>query len=71
MPWGKLRPIESLPQKQCLDPLNTRRITAGIATTQDVETLQAWTDYESANRQCIQILRRLDTRASAIRSEGN
>ena len=54
---------------QRLDPLNTRLINAGIATIHDMEMLRACVAYENTNQQRVQILRRLENRASEIRSE--
>ncbi|WP_458189495.1 hypothetical protein [Haladaptatus sp. NG-WS-4] len=54
---------------QRLDPPNTRLINAGIATINDMETLRACVAYENAHQQRVQILRRLDNRASELRSE--
>ena len=54
---------------QRLEPSNTRLINAGIATIHDMETLRACVAYENANQQRVQILRRLEDRASEIRSE--
>ena len=54
---------------QRLEPQNTRLINAGIVTIHDMETLRACVAYENANQQRIQILRRLEQRASEIRAE--
>ncbi|MFC7157744.1 hypothetical protein ACFQPA_20170 [Halomarina halobia] len=54
---------------QRLDPPNTRLINAGITTINDMETLRACVAYENAHQQRVQILRRLDDRASELRSE--
>ena len=58
-----------LSPEQRLDPPNTRLINAGIATINDMETLRACVAYENAHQQRVQILRRLDDRASELRSE--
>ena len=58
-----------LSPEQRLDPPNTRLINAGITTINDMETLRACVAYENANQQRLQILRRLENRASEIRSE--
>ncbi|MFC4360190.1 hypothetical protein ACFO0N_19760 [Halobium salinum] len=58
-----------LSPEQRLDPPNTRLINAGIATINDMETLRACVAYENAHGQRVQILRRLDDRASELRSE--
>ena len=58
-----------LSPEQRLEPPNTRLINAGIVTINDMETLRACVAYENANQQHIQILRRLEQRASEIRSQ--
>ncbi|MFC7216273.1 hypothetical protein ACFQO4_19615 [Saliphagus sp. GCM10025334] len=58
----------SLTPEQRLEPPNTRFINTGIATIHDMETLRACVAYENANQQRVQILRRLEQRASKIRS---
>ena len=58
-----------LSPEQRLDPPNRRLINAGIATINDMETLRACVAYENAHQQRVQILRRLDDRASELRSE--
>ena len=58
-----------LSPEQRLEPPNTRLINAGIATIHDMETLRACIAYENANQQRVQILRRLEHRASEIRSQ--
>lgn len=60
---------DDLTPEQRLEPPNTRLINAGIATIHDMETLRACVAYENANQQRIQILRRLEQRASEIRSQ--
>ena len=56
---------------QRLEPQNTRLINAGIVTIHDMETLRACVAYENANKQRVQILRRLEDRASEIREEND
>jgi hypothetical protein len=58
-----------LSPEQRLDPPNTRLINAGIATINDIETLRACVAYENTHKNRTQILRRLDDRASELRSE--
>ncbi len=58
-----------LSPEQRLDPSNTRLINASIATITDMETLRACVTYENANQQRVPILRRLEDRASEIRSD--
>ncbi|MDG5775207.1 hypothetical protein QA599_02020 [Haloarculaceae archaeon H-GB1-1] len=60
-----------LTPEQRLEPSNTRLINAGIATIHDIETLRACVAYENANQGRVQILRRLEQRASEIRSQGD
>ena len=60
-----------LSPEQRLEPTNTRLINAGIVTINDMETLRACVAYENANQQRIQILRRLEQRASEIRSQAD
>ena len=60
---------DGLTPEQRLEPPNTRLINAGIATIHDMETLRTCVAYENANQQRIQILRRLEQRASEIRSQ--
>nr|WP_221625805.1 hypothetical protein [Halobellus ruber] len=57
--------------EQRLEPQNTRLINAGIVTIHDMETLRACVAYENANQQRVQILRRLEQRASEIREEND
>ena len=59
----------SLSPEQRLEPPNTRLINAGIVTINDMETLLACVAYENANQQRVQILRRLEQRASEIRAQ--
>ncbi|WP_254538654.1 hypothetical protein [Halomarina litorea] len=58
-----------LTPEQRLDPPNTRLINAGIATINDMETLRACVAYENAHQQRVQILRRLEDRASELRAD--
>ena len=58
-----------LSPEQRLEAPNTRLINAGIVTIHDMETLRACVAYENANQQRVQILRRLEQRASEIRAE--
>ncbi|UIP01664.1 hypothetical protein Hbl1158_16365 (plasmid) [Halobaculum sp. CBA1158] len=58
-----------LSPEQRLEPANTRLINAGIVTINDMETLRACVAYENANQQRVQILRRLEQRASEIRAQ--
>ncbi|WP_435120128.1 hypothetical protein [Halolamina sp. C58] len=58
-----------LSPEQRLEPANTRLINAGIVTISDMETLRACVAYENANQQRVQILRRLEERATEIRSQ--
>ena len=61
----------ALSPERRLEPPNTRLINAGIVTIHDMETLRACVAYENANQQRIQILRRLEQRASEIRSQAD
>ncbi|AUV84533.1 hypothetical protein C2R22_23630 (plasmid) [Salinigranum rubrum] len=60
-----------LTPEQRLEPPNSRLINAGIVTIHDMETLRACVAYENANQQRVRILRRLEQRASEIRSQDN
>ncbi|MHC3381810.1 hypothetical protein [Haloarcula sp. H-GB5] len=60
-----------LSPEQRLEPPNTRLITAGIVTIHDMETLRACVAYENANQQRVQILRRLEQRATEIRAQND
>jgi len=63
---------DGLTPEQRLEPPNTRLINAGIATIHNMETLRACVAYdENANQGRVQILRRLEQRASEIRSQGD
>ena len=68
-PDGQPTDASKLSREQRLEPPNTRLINAGIVTIHDMETLRACVAYENANQQRVQILRRLEQRASEIRSE--
>lgn len=59
----------SLSPEQRLEPPNLRLITAGIVTIHDMKTLRACIAYENAHQQRVQILQRLEHRASEIRSQ--
>ncbi|ELY79717.1 hypothetical protein C487_06203 [Natrinema pallidum DSM 3751] len=61
--------MSEISPEQRLEPPNTRLINAGIVTINDMETLLACVAYENANQQRVQILRRLEQRASEIRAE--
>ncbi|WP_332900332.1 hypothetical protein [Haladaptatus sp. CMSO5] len=63
------RDSNGLSPAQRLEPPNSRLINAGIVTIHDMETLRACVAYENAHGQRVQILRRLDDRASELRSE--
>ncbi|MGB9963012.1 hypothetical protein ACOZ32_12540 (plasmid) [Halobacterium sp. MBLA0001] len=58
-----------LSPEQRLDPPNSRLINAGIATINDMETLRACVAYENTHQQRVQILRRLEDRASELRAD--
>jgi len=58
-----------LSPEQRLGPPNSRLINAGIATINDMETLRACVAYENAHQQRVQILRRLEDRATELRSD--
>lgn len=58
-----------LSPEQRLEPPNTRLLNAGIVTINDIETLRACVAYENAHQQRVQILRRLEHRASELREE--
>ena len=68
-PDGQSTDVRELSPEQRLEPPNTRLINAGIVTINDMETLRACVAYENANQQRVQILRRLEQRASEIRAE--
>ena len=70
-PDGQSTDSNELSLKQRLEPPNTCLINAGIVTINDMETLRACVAYENANQQRIQILRRLEQRASEIRSQAD
>ncbi|MFC4552323.1 MULTISPECIES: hypothetical protein [Halobacteriales] len=52
-----------------LEPPNARLINAGIVTINNMEMLRACVAYENANQKRVQILRRLEHRASELRSQ--
>lgn len=58
-----------LSPEQRLDPPNSRLINAGIATINDMETLRACVAYENTHQQRVQILRRLEDRATELRAD--
>ncbi|MFC4407910.1 hypothetical protein [Haloarchaeobius iranensis] len=60
---------QQLRPAQRLEPADVRLVDAGIATIDDLETLQACVAYENAHQQRVQILRRLNLRAAEIRAE--
>ena len=60
---------DGLSPEQRLEPPNSRLINAGIVTINDMETLRACVSYENAHQQRVQILRRLEHRASELRGE--
>lgn len=59
----------NLSPEQRLDPPNTQLINTGIATINEMETLRACVAYENAHQQRVQILRRLEQRASELQSD--
>lgn len=59
---------EFLPEKQ-LEAPNTRLIERDIAMIFKMETLRTGVAYENEHQECVQILRRLDNRASEIHSQ--
>ncbi|MDL0123024.1 hypothetical protein [Halobacterium salinarum] len=58
-----------LSPEQRLEPPNTRLLNAGIVTINDMETLRACVAYENAHQNRVQILRRLEHRATELRSQ--
>ncbi|MDS0280198.1 hypothetical protein NDI85_20645 [Halomicroarcula sp. S1AR25-4] len=68
-PDGQTTDASELSPEQRLEPSNTRLINAGIVTINDMETLRACVAYENANQQRVQILRRLEQRASELRAQ--
>ena len=68
-PEEQERESNELSPAQRLEPPNSRLINAGIVTIHDMETLRACVAYENANQQRVRILRRLEQRASEIRSQ--
>ena len=59
----------SLTPEQRLEPTNADVLRASIETIHDMETLRACVAYENAHQQLVPTLRRLDDRASELRSE--
>jgi hypothetical protein len=68
-PDGQSTNPNELSPEQRLEAPNTQLINAGIVTINDMETLRACVAYENANQQRVQILRRLEDRATEIRSQ--
>ena len=68
-PDGQSTDVSEISPEQRLEPPNTRLINAGIVTINDMETLRACVAYENANQQRVQILRRLEQRASELRAQ--
>ncbi|MCF2166054.1 hypothetical protein [Halobacterium salinarum] len=68
-PDGQSTDVSELSPEQRLEPQNTRLINAGIVTINNMETLRACVAYENANQQRVQILRRLEQRASELRAQ--
>ncbi|WP_255198941.1 hypothetical protein [Halorarius litoreus] len=66
---GQTTDTSDLSPEQRLEPPNTRLINAGIVTINDMEMLRACVAYENANQQRVQILRRLEQRASELRAQ--
>jgi len=60
-----------LSPEQRLEPSNSGLINAGIVTIHDIETLRTCVAYENAHQKRVQILRRLEHRASELRSQGD
>ncbi|WP_306061014.1 hypothetical protein [Natronococcus wangiae] len=60
---------EPLTPQQRLESPNTRLIDAGIATINDMETLQACVAYENQHQQRLPILKQLARRAEELREE--
>ncbi|CEQ38535.1 MULTISPECIES: hypothetical protein [Halobacteriales] len=58
-----------LSPEQRLEPSNTGLLNAGIVTIHDMETLRACVAYENTHQNRVQILRRLEHRASELRKE--
>jgi hypothetical protein len=68
-PDGQSTDVSELSPEQRLEPQDTRLINAGIVTINNMETLRACVAYENANQQRVQILRRLEQRASELRAQ--
>jgi len=66
-PNGQTTDANELSPEQRLEPPNTRLITAGIATINDMETLRTCVAYENAHQNRTQILRRLKWKAEELR----
>jgi hypothetical protein len=60
---------EPLTPAQRLESSNSRFINAGIATINDIETLQACVAYENQHQQRLSILNQLARRAEQLREE--
>ncbi|MEA5389415.1 hypothetical protein VB779_21965 [Haloarculaceae archaeon H-GB11] len=68
-PDGQTTDASELAPEQRLEPPNTRHITAGIVTINNMETLRACVAYENANQNRTQILRRLKWKAEELRED--
>ncbi|TSD08745.1 hypothetical protein DP107_18370 [Haloglomus irregulare] len=68
-PDGQSTDVSELSPEQRLEPQDTRLINAGIVTINNMETLRACVAYENANQQRVQVLRRLEQRASELRAQ--
>jgi len=66
-PNGQTTDTNELLPEQRLEPPNTRLITAGITTINDMETLRTCVAYENAHQNRTQILRRLKWKAEELR----
>ncbi|AWB28410.1 hypothetical protein [Halococcoides cellulosivorans] len=60
---------DGLPPERRLEAPSHRLVEAGIATIPDMETLRECVGYENTHQQRVQILRRLEHRASEIRTQ--
>jgi hypothetical protein len=60
---------DGLSPEQRLEPPNTGLLNAGIVTINDMETLRACVAYENTHQNRVQILRRLEHRASELRKK--
>ena len=65
-PDGQTTDASELSPEQRLEPPNTRLITAGIATINDMETLRECVAYENAHQNRTPILKRLDRKATEL-----